>query len=175
MPKKSPIPPTDERGVRDTISFLTITIGDAPMESLRLATAGNVTSRLECSRCGDDTRDWDRIAGRSCCPHCLERLASGETEPIIERVDGSRCAVCYHLGSIRYVTYPLHSNRPIEIDLCGEHLRALIARRLGPHAFEQLRRQLSTLELRASDVFLLHEAFYDAQGRALQPVCEGFF
>jgi hypothetical protein len=144
------------------------------MESLRLATAGNVSSRLACSRCGDDSRNWDRIASRSYCPQCLERLAAGESEPIVERVDASRCAVCYHLGSVRYLTYPLHADRPIEVDLCGEHLRALIARRLGPHAFEQIRRQLLLLSLRPNSVFLLHDAFYDLHGRALQPVEDGY-
>ncbi len=145
------------------------------MDSLRLATAGNVTSRLACSRCGDDSRDWDRVGGKSCCPHCLELLAAGETEPIVERIDACRCAICYHLGTVRYLTYPLHCERPIEVDLCGEHLRAIVARRLGPHAFEQLRRQLSLIELRPSDIFLLHDAFYDHHGRALQPVEEGYF
>jgi hypothetical protein len=53
--------------------------------------------------------------------------------------------------------------------LCAEHLRALVGRRLGPHAFEQIRRQLTRLDLNVTDIFLLHEAFYDEHGRALQP------
>jgi hypothetical protein len=145
------------------------------MESLRLATSANTHTRVACSRCGDGSRDWDRVAGRAICPQCLELLAAGESEPIVERADSCRCAVCYHLGTVRFLTYPLHSLRPIEIDLCGEHLRGLAARRLGPHAFEQLRRQLAMLDLKPNDVFLLHEAFYDRYGRALQAVEEGFF
>lgn len=145
------------------------------MERLRLAKATNKHSRLACSRCGDDSRNWDCLAGKSYCPQCLELLAAGETEPIVERTASCRCAVCYHLGSIRFLTYPLRASRPIEIDLCGEHLRSIIARRLGPHAFEQLRRQLDMVDLRPNDVFLLHDAFYDKFGRALQPVEDGFF
>ena len=45
----------------------------------------------------------------------------------------------------------------------------LIGRRLGPFAYHQLRRQLAALGLDADDVFLLHDTFYDVQGRALQP------
>jgi hypothetical protein len=80
--------------------------------------------------------------------------------------------VCHHQGTVRYVTFPLHSRRPVEIELCAEHIRAMVGRRLGPHAFEQLRRQLSNLSLDASEIFLLHDAFYDAEGRALQPALE---
>lgn len=144
------------------------------MERLRLAKTANLSSRLACSRCGDPSRNWDRIAGKSYCPQCLELLAAGESQPIVERTELTRCAVCYHLGSLRYLTYPLRESRPIEIDLCGEHLRCLIGRRLGPHAFEQLRRQLALLDLRPGDVFLLHDAFYDKFGRAIQPVQEGY-
>jgi hypothetical protein len=48
----------------------------------------------------------------------------------------------------------------------------MIARRLGPHAFEQLRRQLYGVGLEVAQIFLLHDAFYDAHGRALQPALE---
>ena len=96
----------------------------------------------------------------------------GEGDPLVLRTDRRRCAVCHHLGSVRYVTFPLHSRRPVEMELCAEHVRALVGRRLGPHAFEQLRRQLQALELEVAEVFLLHEAFYDQYGRALQPAVE---
>ncbi|MEI7685030.1 MAG: hypothetical protein WCL32_08390 [Planctomycetota bacterium] len=145
------------------------------MERLRLGKATNMTHRLACSRCGDHSRNWDRVAGKSYCPQCLELLAAGEAEPIIERTDSCRCAICYHLGTVRYLTYPLRAARPIEVDLCSEHLRSLVARRLGPHAFEHLRRQLALVDLRPNDVFLLHDAFYDNFGRAQQPVEEGYF
>ena len=142
------------------------------MESIRLAPNGSVFPQNPCCRCADNTRSWDRMAGKTYCPNCLEALAMGEADPIVEKTDKRRCTVCHHLGTIRFLTFPLSSRRPVEMDLCPEHLRALVARRLGPHAFEQLRRQLFPMGLEMSDIFLLHEAFYDHQGRALQPAVE---
>ena len=142
------------------------------MESLRLAPADSIFPKIPCSRCADQSRWWDRIAGKTYCPNCMEALAMGEGPPMIERTDRRRCAVCHHLGTVRYVTFPLHSRRPIEMELCSEHVRALVARRLGPHAYEQLRRQLHALGMEVADVFLLHDAFYDDHGRALQPAAE---
>ena len=142
------------------------------MDSLRLSSADSIFPKIPCCRCADHARFWDRIAGKTYCPNCLEALAQGEGDPLVARTDRKRCAVCHHLGTVRYVTFPLHSRRPVEIELCPEHVRALVARRLGPHAFEQLRRQLGVLGLEAAEVFLLHEAFYDGQGRALQPAVE---
>lgn len=142
------------------------------MDNMRLAPADSVFPRNACCRCADDSRPWDRISGKTYCPSCLEALAVGEAEPIMERTDRRRCAVCHYLGTVRFLTFPLHSRRPIETDLCAEHLRALVGRRLGPHAFEQLRRQLYGLGVETSDIFLLHDAFYDENGRALQPAGE---
>lgn len=144
------------------------------MDSLRLAPADSIFPKIPCCRCADTTRPWDRIAGKTYCPNCLETLALGEADPIIERVDRRRCAVCRHQGTVRFLTFPLHSRRPVEIDLCAEHLRALVGRRLGPHAFEQLRHQLISLGLERGVIFLLHEAFYDEAGRAIQPVGNGY-
>jgi hypothetical protein len=69
-----------------------------------------------------------------------------------------------------YQTYPLHASRPIEIDLCPRHFRALLARRLDRPAFRRLAQQLADLGLNVGQVFLLHEAFYDEKGRPLHPV-----
>ena len=143
------------------------------MECIRLASADSIFPKIPCTRCGDNSRHWDRIAGKTYCPHCLEALAMGEGAPLMAKVDRRRCVVCHHLGTVRYVTFPLHSRRPVEMELCPEHLRALAARRLGPHAFEHLREQLDSLGLDVAEIFLLHEAFYDAEGRALQPATEG--
>jgi hypothetical protein len=63
----------------------------------------------------------------------------------------------------------LQSSKPLEVDLCPEHLRALLGRRLGPYAFHQLRRRLHLLGLGVELVFLLHDSFYDENGKALQP------
>jgi hypothetical protein len=142
------------------------------MESIRLSPADSISPKIPCCRCSDQSRFWDRIAGKTYCPNCLEALAQGEGDPLVAKTDRKHCAVCHHLGTVRFVTFPLHSRRPVEMDLCPEHIRALVARRLGPHAFEQLRRQLSALRLEAAEVFLLHEAFYDEMGRALQPAVE---
>jgi hypothetical protein len=142
------------------------------MNSLRLAPLEDSASMNPCGRCGAGQRPWDLIAGQSFCPHCLEALAVGEGDPLITRSEKKRCAVCHQQGTVPFVTFPLHSPRPVEIDMCGEHLRALIGRRLGPHAFAQLRRQLHALGLEVAHIFLLHEAFYDSHGRALQPAVD---
>jgi ribosomal protein S27E len=145
----------------------------AMMECIRLANPDSIFPKIPCCRCGDQSRWWDRIAGKTYCPNCLEALAMGEGAPLVAKTEKRRCAVCHHQGTVRYVTFPLHSRRPVEMELCPEHVRALVARRLGPHAFEQLRRQLSSLKLEVAEIFLLHEAFYDQYGRALQPAVEG--
>jgi len=144
------------------------------MECVRLAPAESVFPRLPCCRCADRARFWDRIGGKTYCPGCVEAVIAGEAEPISERADRRRCAICHHPVTLRYLTFPLQSRRPVEFDLCGEHLRSLAARRLGPHAFTQLRRQLHGLRLDVAMIFLLHDAFYDEQGRALQPVAESY-
>lgn len=128
-----------------------------------------VFSKIACSSCGDREHYWDRIAGKVFCPMCTALLAFGEAGPIVARVGRRRCAACDSLGTLRYLTFPLHSSLPVAIDPCGEHLRALLARRLGPHAFACLRRQLGTLGLDVKDIFLLHNAFYDSFGQALHP------
>jgi len=142
------------------------------MDSMRLAPADSVFPQIPCCRCQEGKRPWDRIAGKTYCPDCLEALAMGEADPLVERTDKRRCTICHQPGTVRFLTFPLHSRRPVEMDLCPDHLRSLVARRLGPHAFEQLRRQLNALGLVVSEIFLLHEAFYDVQGRALQPAVE---
>jgi hypothetical protein len=142
------------------------------MTSVRLAALDHVLPLAPCCRCGAGQRPWDHIAGQSFCPHCLEALAMGEADPLITRTENSRCAICHQLGTVRYLTFPLHWSRFVEMDLCGEHLRGLLGRRLGPHAFAQLRRQLVGIGLEVDLIFLLHDAFYDRHGRALQPAVE---
>jgi hypothetical protein len=72
-------------------------------------------------------------------------------------------------GTIPVVTVPLRA-KPVAIDLCSTHLRALLGRGLEPGAFLELARQLQAAGLAPGRIFLLHEAFYDRHGRALQPV-----
>src|SRR4029079_17239716 len=78
------------------------------MESIRLASADSIFPKIPCCRCADQSRYWDRIAGKTYCPNCLEALALGEADPLIVRTERKRCAVCHHLGAVRYVTFPLH-------------------------------------------------------------------
>jgi hypothetical protein len=142
------------------------------MNSLRITGSDSTSSLAPCSRCAQGDQRWDRIAGKCYCPNCEEALALGEGPPLVQRTEPRCCAVCSKIGTLCYQTYPLHAARPVEMDLCADHLRALVGRRLSPHAFHQLRRQLYALALEPEAIFLLHGAFYDLQGRALQPAGE---
>ncbi|HMC89009.1 MAG TPA: hypothetical protein VKI17_05655 [Gemmataceae bacterium] len=142
------------------------------MESLRLAPSQTRPRILACCRCHNDRRHWDRVAGRAYCPECQEQLVLGVASPLTERTEKKQCAACGRTGTVCFLTFPLQSTTPVEMDLCPEHLRALLGRRLGPYAFHQIRRRLHLLGLGVELIFLLHEAFYDEQGRALQPALE---
>ncbi len=139
------------------------------MESLRLASKAVRPVVLPCCRCKNAERAWDRIAGKAYCPDCQEGLVLGVAAPLKERTEKNPCAACGRQGTVRYLTFPLQSDTPVEMDLCAEHLRALLGRRLGPYAFHQIRRRLHLLGLGVELIFLLHDAFYDENGRALQP------
>lgn len=142
------------------------------MDSLRIVTIDQRSILEPCCRCAESERRWDRIAGKPYCPNCEELLARGEAPPLVERTERNVCAVCSQQGTVRFLSFPLHNAEPIEIDLCPEHLRCLLERRLGPHAFFQLNRQLGALGIDAEDIFLLHGTFYDHRGRALRPAVE---
>jgi hypothetical protein len=141
------------------------------MDGLRVV-KGGIVPQAPCGRCQASGCPWDHIAGEPICPDCQESLAQGEGAPLVVRTEKHRCAVCQQQGTIRYVTFPLHAAEPVEMDLCARHFQALLARRLDRHAYHQLSRQLQTLGFTARQVFLLHEAFYDEQGRSLQPVSD---
>ena len=142
------------------------------MDSLRTVPRKQVPQGLACCRCGRAERCWDRIAGKAYCPNCQELLATGEGPLLVERTDKNRCAVCHKTGTVCFHSFPLQVAEVVAIDLCGDHLRSLIARRLGPFAFNQLRRKLQLVGVDVQEVFLLHDAFYDSQGRALQPAID---
>lgn len=142
------------------------------MERVRIAPVSSVSLTAPCCRCGQTEGCWDRIAGKAYCPDCQELLAVGEGEPLYEPTERRHCAVCNRLGTVCFHTFPLQVRTPVAIDLCAEHLRCLIGRRLSTYAFLQLRRQLQSLGLRTQDLFLLHDAFYDPQGQALQPAID---
>lgn len=140
--------------------------------SIRLVQTAELQSALACSRCAHEGERWDRIAGKQYCPQCQESLAGGEAQPLVVKTDPNPCAVCGHRGGVCFQTFPLEAESAVEMDLCSEHLRSLLSRRLGPYGYHQLQRQLRSLGIDPSEVFLLHEAFYDRHGRALQPVQE---
>ena len=140
------------------------------MKRVRITPRGNQTVETVCSRCPHQG-PWDRLAGKPICPDCQEGLALGEGQALVERAEKKLCAICSRLGTLCYRTLPLRANTLIELDLCAEHFRDLIGRRLGPYAFQQVRRQLQTLNVDVAQLFLLHDAFYDGHGRALQPAC----
>jgi hypothetical protein len=142
------------------------------MNSLRLAAVASNPQITICNRCPAASERWDHIAGKAYCPQCQEQLASGESEPLIERTEPKLCAICDRRGTVCLQSFPLNADSPVEMDLCPDHLRALLSRRLGPHGYHQLQRQLQQLGLHTGEIFLLHEAFYDSHGRALKPVEE---
>lgn len=142
------------------------------MDRIRLSPLDTSSTGLLCSRCVAGEHRWDRIADLAYCPNCQEALAQGEAPPLVLRTEVRRCAVCARKGTVRFLTFPLNANAAVEIDLCGEHLRGMLGRRLGPYAFHQLQRQLRTVNLKTEDVFLLHSEFYDNKGKALRPAVE---
>jgi hypothetical protein len=140
------------------------------MDGLRWVTGDGLAPRSPCSRCRATGCPWDRIGDKPICPDCQELLALGEGDPLIEKLRPRSCSLCARNGTVPYITYPLRAQGPLAIDLCSEHFHALLGRRLDRAAFRRLSRQLQALGLNAHQVFLLHEAFYDDNGRPLQPV-----
>jgi hypothetical protein len=142
------------------------------MQCIRVVNGLTPSAQTPCARCQATGCPWDHVAGEPLCPDCQESLAAGKSEPLVARVDKRPCVICSHIGTLPFLTFPLHGTHPIELDLCGEHFRALLGRQLGIRSFQQLRRQLGKVGVEVRQVFLLHEAFYDSHGRALQPVPE---
>ena len=142
------------------------------MEGLRMVSGTGHSPLAPCCRCQSTGCPWDRIGEHVICPDCQEQLVLGEGDPLVEKLRNNGCAVCNHLGTVRYLTFPLHAREPMEIDLCPEHFHAFIARRLDRSAFRILGKRLQALGLSARQVFLLHEAFYDDRGHPIQPVPE---
>ncbi|HKB36716.1 MAG TPA: hypothetical protein VKD72_09695 [Gemmataceae bacterium] len=140
------------------------------MDNIRLI-ADDANAEAPCCQCGAVGQFWDRLAERPYCPDCEEALARGEGEPLVARVESRRCCVCDQPGTVSYRTLPLRSGLLV-LDLCRDHFRDLLARKLDPIAFAQLRRRLTKVGVNVEQIFLLHDAFYDKEGQALQPVGE---
>ena len=142
------------------------------MSAVRVVNDAGISPRCPCSRCGAIGCHWDCLVGQPTCPDCQVELLRGEGNALVLKRERRGCAICEQLGTVRYLTLPLHESEPVEIDLCPSHLRDLMARRLTRRAFKRLRRQLNLLGLAAEQIFLLHESFYDDAGAALRPMRE---
>ena len=117
---------------------------------------------------------WDSIGSTLACPDCLETLAASDEDGVcvVEAASHRPCVLCGNRRTVRWQTYPRSEawDVVLAVDLCGRHVRALAARSLCRHAFLALRQWLGKHGLGSNDVFLLHDAFYDSKGTALQPV-----
>lgn len=142
------------------------------MDRIRYVLLDGTCCWTSCCRCLAGIHLWDQVAGHPYCPNCQEALALGEAPPLVERTEPRPCAVCARRGTIRFLTFPQNIRAGLEIDLCGEHLRGLLGRRLGPYAFIQLRRLLRGISLDTDAIFLLHGEFYNTDGHALRPAVE---
>lgn len=129
-------------------------------------------SERPCCRCAAAGCPWDRVAGGPLCSDCQDLLALGVGEPLVEPLKAGACACCGRPRVVRFQTDPLQASASIEIELCPEHFRDLLCRRLDLTALTELGRRLRRLGIEPRQVFLLHEAFYDETGQALQPVPE---
>jgi hypothetical protein len=139
------------------------------MHSVRLIPVAECSIVTACCRCGLEGGPWDRLAGKAYCPNCEEQLVRGESPPLVEPTEKRHCAICQQAGTLRYLTFPLDRPVAAELDLCGRHLRGLLGRCLGAHAFHQIRRLLEACDLSVEEIFLLHAAFYDPRGNAICP------
>ena len=117
------------------------------MDPLRVVAPECVAPLDPCCRCSAEGCHWDRISGRPYCPDCQEALAQGHADPLILRTERRVCALCGTVGAVRFLTFPLGNDVPVEMDLCAGHFRALLGRRLDPATFARLRRQLQALKL----------------------------
>ena len=133
-------------------------------------------SRPPCSHCNfPGIALFDRVGDVVVCPDCQALAVRGELSPALALSlnVGRACLFCNQTGTIPFVTWPLHGERALEFDLCPDHLRALLGRRLEPDQLRQVHRHLYSIGLQPRQVFLLCEAFYDeATGKALLPVPE---
>ncbi len=142
------------------------------VSTLRVMAEDSLSAQQPCCRCGATGGPWDRIGRQPFCPDCQEALVQGTVEPLIVRAEQGSCAVCARHGTLSFLTFPLGLTEALLMDLCPEHFRALLGRRLERCDFQHLRQELARLGLEPGQIFLLHEAFYDNQGRALQPAHE---
>ena len=140
------------------------------VDSVRLVKSPASLLQLPCQRCGAEGCAWDRLAGMPLCFECQEELIVGASTPLKVKADHNLCTLCRHRNVIAYLTLPLYEPECLEMDLCVRHLTALLGRRLTGRAYRKLRARLNRLGYAVEQFFLLHEAFYDEEGLALQPI-----
>lgn len=141
---------------------------------IRVYLENQVFAMPPCVNCGDNSCHWDLVGGAPFCPSCLEDVAMGEDcGALTIRSSPAHCVICGQRGTIPFASFPRNWNRPIEFDLCGYHARSVIARALGPQAVGKLRIVLCGMGIDPESIFLLHDAFYDKHGVALQKAIEG--
>jgi hypothetical protein len=142
------------------------------MEALRVVARECVSPLDPCCLCQAKGCHWDRFNDHPYCPDCQEALAQGNAQPLTLRTERRPCLLCGHVGAVRYLTFPLGQQQPLEMDLCAVHFRGLLSRALPPESFVGLRQRLAAMSLSPRSIFLLHEAFYDEFGQALKPAVE---
>ena len=116
------------------------------MDGLRVVARESVSPLDPCCRCRAKGCHWDRINGQPYCPDCQEAVAQGHADPLILRTERRACALCGHIGSVRFLTFPLGSRPPVEMDLCADHFRGLLGRQLDAADFTRVRRLLDERE-----------------------------
>ncbi len=76
----------------------------------------NHADKSPCCRCNNGDFLWDRIAGKSYCPGCIEKLASGEETAIIEPSNKvAPCACCGETGTVIVRTMLREGNRMLGV------------------------------------------------------------
>jgi hypothetical protein len=140
------------------------------MAGVQLIYASGQSLTAACVRCQAVGCPWDRIGDQPICPDCEEQLALGEAEPLVDPLAKKKCLVCEKIGTVRYLTFPLHSKDPLAIDLCPLHFHEFLIRKLDRYTWRILVRHLREIGLAPRQIFLLHEAFYDDRGYPLHPL-----
>lgn len=129
-------------------------------------------SAKPCCRCGANNNVWDKVGPHPICYECQEKLAANACEVWRFATRHGRCAVCDEAQVVPFASLPVHAGKALEIELCGQHLRDVLGRRLSKRAFRVLRAVLEDAGISTGEIFLLHGAFYNERGNALQPVEE---
>jgi hypothetical protein len=139
--------------------------------SIRTITESTLLQPSDCAMCSDaPKKPWDRIDQVPYCMDCIENLMLGTAVPIKAQIEKYRCDICYRMGSVDFQTIPLHKNFGLIMHLCSVHLYDLLSRNLSEINFKYLRAQLKNFSVNVQEIFFLHGAFYDQDGRAIQPV-----